>query len=82
MPINWIMLYELGFCQFRSFAESGLDQFPSLLAPLVLGHNHERGLDFGVDAMKPGMATPPQNPIARPTIPPSKAVVPGSAAVT
>jgi hypothetical protein len=32
-----------------------LDQFPSPLAALILGHNHQCGLDLCLDAMKPGM---------------------------
>ena len=55
MPINWIMLYKLAFCQLRSLSECFLDQFPSPLAALILGHNHHSGLDLCLDAMKPRM---------------------------
>jgi len=51
VPINWIMLYELAFCQFRSLCECFFDQVPSPLAPLVLAHNHHSGLDLGVDGV-------------------------------
>jgi hypothetical protein len=50
-----LCLLRLNHCRLdqphRPLSECFLNQFPSLLAPLVLAHNHQCGLDLGVDGV-------------------------------